>query len=185
MLQFVLDYSQKVQPSPIRPQHILPYAFGRLDVVFAKFSPAWEFVFLRKGFCLAALPHSPDIWRIQQIVISCTTHQVLARNSYSSFNVAVGLLAAQWPVFFLYIYQFLRGDQLMITSLFSTVYVMPLKMFCTLLLTDTLPYTIVSRYTSNYNKLFINYFKGIEPSLYFPSVISESTSHIFSVGIQS
>ena len=106
MLRFVLDYSQKVQPSPIRPQHILPYAFGRLDVVFAKFSPAWEFLFLRKTFCLAALPHSPNIWRALQIVITCSTHQVLASNSYSSFNVAVGLLAAQWPDFFFVYFRF-------------------------------------------------------------------------------
>ena len=74
---------------------------GDFRCVFAKCSLAWMFFFVRKGFRLATLPHSPDIWRIREIVVTCTTQPVLARYSCSSFNVAVGLLVASQTSFLL------------------------------------------------------------------------------------
>ncbi len=58
---------------------------------------------------LTTLPHSPDIWRIWEIVVTYTTQPVLARNSCSSFNVAVGLLAASLTSFLLTFSSVLEG----------------------------------------------------------------------------
>ena len=74
---------------------------GDFRCVITKFSRAWMFFFIRKRFRLATLPHSPDTWRVREIVVTCTTQSVLARYSCSSFNVAVGLLAASLPNFLL------------------------------------------------------------------------------------
>ena len=69
-----------------------------LDLMYfslANCSRAWMFfLFVRKGFRLATLPHTPDIWRIREIVVTCSTQPVLARKSCSSFSVAAGLLAS-------------------------------------------------------------------------------------------
>ena len=82
---------------------------GDFRCVFAKCSLAWRFFFVRKGFGLATLPHSPDIWRIREIVVTCTTQPVLARYSCSSFNDAVGLLVASQTSFLLVFSSILEG----------------------------------------------------------------------------
>ncbi len=100
---------------------------------------------------LATLPHSPDIWRIWEIVVTCTKQPVLARNSCSSFNIAVGLLASSLTSFLLIFSSILEGHPvlgninvapyclhlMMIVLTVFHVYLMPWKFFCTRLLTDT------------------------------------------------
>ncbi len=78
--------------------------FGNLKCVFAKFSRAQKF-FLP----LYPIGYSPDIWRIQEIVVTCTTQPVLTGNSCSSCNVAVGLLAASLTSFLLIFSSILEG----------------------------------------------------------------------------
>lgn len=46
---------------------------GDFMYVFEKFCRAWMFFFVRKGFRLATLPHNPNIWRIWEIVVTCST----------------------------------------------------------------------------------------------------------------
>ncbi len=60
------------------------------------------FFWLREGFRLASLPHSPDIWRIREIAVTCSAQSVLANNSCSSFNVAEGPLAASQTSFLVF-----------------------------------------------------------------------------------
>lgn len=50
------------------------------------------FCTMRKGFCIATLPQSPD--RICEIVVTCRVWPSVTRYSNSFFNIAVSLLAA-------------------------------------------------------------------------------------------
>lgn len=69
------------------------------------------FVFLGRPRPLrpATLPHNPDIWRRWKIVVTCTRQLALARNSCSSFSIAVGLLAASPTSFLLLFLSILQG----------------------------------------------------------------------------
>lgn len=60
-------------------------------MVMDKFRQLWMF-FVRKGFSVAALPHTPDMWRIPEIVGAWREWPVLARyswNSLVSFHLAL------------------------------------------------------------------------------------------------
>lgn len=77
---------------------------GDVKCDFAKFSWAWSFLFVRKGFHLATLSISHYIRRIWKIV-TCAVQQVPARNSCSFLNFVAGLLTASFRLVFSLIWE--------------------------------------------------------------------------------
>ena len=70
-----------------------------------KFKSGLDFIIslLRKGFHLAALPHRPDERRTRDCQHMYGREQYLPENSCGSFSVAVGLLAAAYSFFKIYL----------------------------------------------------------------------------------
>lgn len=131
---------------------IFPHAFRKTGcILFWKTSKAWVFFSAKKGFCVATLPHSTDIWRIWRLLSHAVHNQILPELPAAPLMS----LQASWqpprPVFLLSLHHFLRGVQFLIKSLLchiistrwwlsplcSMVYLIPWGFCCTLLLTDT------------------------------------------------
>lgn len=57
---------------------IFPHAFRKTGcILFWKTSKAWVFFSVKKGFCVATLPHSTDIWRIWRLLSHAVHNQIL------------------------------------------------------------------------------------------------------------
>lgn len=99
--------AKKFNYSLIRLQCISPHVFVRLDRAFRKMRSGLDVFLCVKR--LTTLPHSSDTWRIWEIVIIYSTQPVLSKNSSSSFNVALDILAIFWINFLLVFSSVLDG----------------------------------------------------------------------------
>lgn len=94
---FCHSFVAELWPKTSSDNDTFSHSFWDFKLVFFSCKFSWAlmvlFFFVNKHFHHATLPYSPDIWRIWKIFVTHTTQPLLVKNSRSSFNAAVGLLA--------------------------------------------------------------------------------------------
>jgi len=97
----VLDFRQTYR-LVLRPNNsiLVSSASEFSRCVLAKLSRDCMWYFLRSGFFLATLPYKPHLWRMCDIVVTCTQWPLFIINSCNCFRVADGLLVSSLISFF-------------------------------------------------------------------------------------